>query len=263
MKKTLKSLFTPFSARRIFLFTLCYTLLGAVTAQSNPTWHWLYVFIANLVAVSFAYVFNQVSDAPLDALSESSLSAKNPIASGELPLPIGRWITWLLAVLALVLYASLGWKTFLLGLLTLVLGVLYSWNGLRLKGFSLLDLSNHGWLLATPLFLTSYLSLKPFAARELSFLVPFILFMSLFGQFTQESRNITKLQLAHPRHSVLIRERRLVHLLIILFLASGLICGAIALIIQQVIPLRVTILWFLLSAILFCLLYCALGIILA
>jgi 4-hydroxybenzoate polyprenyltransferase len=228
MIKPLHSYYSLFRPRAYFFFTLTYTLLGLTAAQGAPSWRWLLAFAANLLAVGFAFVFNQVTDAPLDVLSQSGQStqpSRNPIATGELPLPLGRLIALLLAVVTLGLFALLGWRPLLFGLLTLLLGVLYSWDGLRLKGIALLDLSEHAWLLATPLFLSSYFSQSSTISHNTSFLLLAVFFMSIFGQLSHENQNIPQLGLSHPRQSVLLRERRLVHLQIIFCLAAALTTG--------------------------------------
>lgn len=250
MKKTLLAYYHLLRPREYLFFTLTYTLLGAAATQSPFGWRWVLVFLANFFAVAFAFVFNQITDAPLDALSESDPTVRNPIASGEFSFTVSQISAVFLFVMSIILYALLGWKTLLAGLLTLAIGVLYSWGGLRLKGIALLDLSAHCWLLATPIFLTSFFAQESYSGSTLSFLLPFVLFISLFGQLTHESRNIPKLGLAQPRHSVLIHQRSRVHLLMMIFLSIGSICGVIALFIQQVIPIWVTFLWFLLSCIL-------------
>ncbi len=250
MKKTLLAYYHLLRPREYLFFTLTYTLLGAAATQSPFGWRWVLVFLANFFAVAFAFVFNQITDAPLDALSEKSSPNGNPIASGELPLAAGQISAVCLLGISIILYAFLGWKTLLAGLLTLAIGALYSWGGLRLKGIALLDLSAHCWLLATPVFLAGFFAQKSYNSSTLTFLLPFVLFISFFGQLTHESRNLPKLGLALPRHSVLIHQRSRVHLLMMIFLSIGSICGVIALFIQQVIPIWVTFLWFLLSCIL-------------
>jgi len=250
MKKTLLAYYHLLRPREYIFFTLTYTLLGAAATQSPFGWRWVLVFLANFFAVAFAFVFNQITDAPLDALSESDSAVRNPIATGELSFTVSQISAVSLFVISIILYAFLGWKTLLAGLLTLAIGVLYSWGGLRLKGIALLDLSAHCWLLATPVFLAGFFAQESYSGSTLSFLLPFVLFISLFGQLTHESRNIPKLGLAQPRHSVLIHQRSRVHLLMMIFLCIGSICGVIALFIQQVIPIWVTFLWFLLSCIL-------------
>jgi 4-hydroxybenzoate polyprenyltransferase len=250
MKKTLLAYYHLLRPREYLFFTLTYTLLGAAATQSPFGWRWVLVFLANFFAVAFAFVFNQITDAPLDALSESDSAVRNPIATGELSFTISQISAVSLFVISIILYAFLGWKTLLAGLLTLAIGALYSWGGLRLKGIALLDLSAHCWLLATPVFLAGFFAQKSYSGSTLSFLLPFVLFISLFGQLTHESRNIPKLGLAQPQHSVLIHQRSRVHLLMMIFLGIGSICGVIALFIQQVIPIWVTFLWFLLSCIL-------------
>jgi 4-hydroxybenzoate polyprenyltransferase len=250
MKQHLLAYYHLLRLREYLFFTLTYTLLGAAAAQSPFGWRWVLALLANLFAVAFAFIFNQITDAPLDTLRDGESPVRNPIASGELSLAVSQINALSLLVISLILYAILGWKTLLAGLLTLAIGALYSWSGLRLKGIALLDLSAHGWLLAAPVFLAGFFAQTPQSANNLTFLLPFVLFMSLFGQLTHESRNIPKLELAQPRHSVLIHQRSLVHLLMMIFLSFGLICGSIALFVQQVIPIWVTILWFLLSSIL-------------
>ena len=250
MKKTLLAYYHLLRPREYLFFTLTYTLLGAAATQSPFGWRWVLVFLANFFAVAFAFVFNQITDAPLDALSESDPTVRNPIATGELSFTVSQISAVSLFVISIILYAFLGWKTLLAGLLTLVIGALYSWGGLRLKGIALLDLSAHCWLLAMPVFLAGFFAQKSYSGSTLSFLLPFVLFISLFGQLTHESRNIPKLGLAQPQHSVLIHQRSRVHLLMMIFLSIGSICGVIALFIQQVIPIWVTFLWFLLSCIL-------------
>jgi 4-hydroxybenzoate polyprenyltransferase len=240
MKKTLLAYYHLLRPREYLFFTLTYTLLGAAATQSPFGWRWVLVFLANFFAVAFAFVFNQITDAPLDALSESDSAVRNPIATGELSFTISQISAVSLFVISIILYAFLGWKTLLAGLLTLVIGALYSWGGLRLKGIALLDLSAHCWLLATPVFLAGFFAQKSYSGSTLSFLLPFVLFISLFGQLTHESRNIPKLGLAQPQHSVLIHQRSRVHLLMMIFLGIGSICGVIALFIQQVIPIWVT-----------------------
>ncbi len=250
MKKTLLAYYHLLRPHEYLFFTLTYTLLGAAATQNPFGWRWVLVFLANFFAVAFAFAFNQITDAPLDVLSESNSPVRNPIASGELSLAVSQISAVFLFVISIILYALVGWKTLLAGLLALAIGVLYSWSGLRLKGIALLDVSAHCWLLATPVFLAGFFAQKSYDSSNLTFLLPFVLFISFFGQLTQESRNIPKLGLAQPQHSVFIHQRSLVHLLMMVFLGIGSICGVIALFIQQVIPIWVTFLWFLLSCIL-------------
>lgn len=250
MKERLLAYYHLLRPREYLFFTLTYTLLGAAAAQSAFGWRWILGLVANLFAVGFAFVFNQVADAPMDTLSEKSSPNGNPIASGELPLAAGQISAVCLLVISIILYTLLGWKALLAGIFTLLIGMLYSWNGLRLKGFSLLDLAAHCWLLATPVFLAAFFAQSSPSGSNLTFLLPSVVFISLFNQLRCESRNITTLDLPHTQHSILIRERNSVRLLMIVFLGIGIVCAAIALFIQQVIPIWVTFLWFLLSMIL-------------
>ena len=126
MKKTLLAYYHLLRPREYLFFTLTYTLLGAAATQSPFGWRWVLVFLANFFAVAFAFVFNQITDAPLDALSESDPTVRNPIATGELSFTVNQISAVSLFVISIILYAFLGWKALLAGLLTLAIGALYS-----------------------------------------------------------------------------------------------------------------------------------------
>jgi 4-hydroxybenzoate polyprenyltransferase len=143
------------------LFTIPLTLLGinmAVDYGSSPehlNWHVLTVTAANILAVAFAFMVNDVEDAPDDAL-ETERAARNPVTCGEISRREGWLASLVVGALALVLFAWVSPGAFWVGAWTVVLGLLYSWRVVRLKARPLIDLVSHVLMLSALLFLAGY-----------------------------------------------------------------------------------------------------------
>ena len=69
--------------REVVPFVLVTTLLGANIGGAWPGLRLLVVLLGNLLAVAFAFMFNDVEDAPDDALTPAK-AARNPISAGRL-----------------------------------------------------------------------------------------------------------------------------------------------------------------------------------
>ena len=146
------------------LFTVPVTLLGAVaalhrhTAPSGAGERALLVLVANALAVTFAFMLNDLEDAPDDA-RDPARRARNIVASGHL----GRHaaLGWTLAVGALswAVYERLGAPPTVLGTLILALSFLYSWRAVRLKAWPVVDVLSHVLMLSALLFLAGYTAL--------------------------------------------------------------------------------------------------------
>ncbi|WP_119071753.1 UbiA family prenyltransferase [Aggregatilinea lenta] len=142
------------------LFTLPATLTGAAMAARHapgvtPDARVLLVTAAALLAVTVAFMVNDVEDAPDDA-REMHRAARNPVTSGEVTARDGWIAAWVLGAIALLLYASASTAAFWIGALTLALAVLYSWRGVRLKALPVVDVISHALMLSTLLFLAGY-----------------------------------------------------------------------------------------------------------
>jgi len=110
-------------------FTLAATLLGANMAAHHAgaalDSRVLTVLAANALAVTFAFMVNDLADAPDDA-RDPARAARNAIASGMLAARTGWAASGMVAGLALALYATLPAPAALTGGATLLLGLLYS-----------------------------------------------------------------------------------------------------------------------------------------
>lgn len=113
------------------------------------------VLLANMLAVTCAFMVNDVEDAPDDA-RDPARAACNPVACGELS-PREGWIAaTLTGTLALALYGTLSLGGLIAGTLTVALAYLYSWRGVRLKAWPVVDVVAHVLLLSALLFLAGY-----------------------------------------------------------------------------------------------------------
>jgi 4-hydroxybenzoate polyprenyltransferase len=171
-------------------FTVPATLLGIdMAAGSGLTLDWRIpvVMTANILAVAFAFMVNDLEDAPDDA-REDTRAARNVITCGEITPRAGRLASALVAALALALFAALSRETFTVGISTLTLGVLYSWRGVRLKALPVLDVISHALMLSSLLFLAGYLVYDDTPGR--AWLVTLVVGMvSAYGQLYNQLRD--------------------------------------------------------------------------
>ncbi|MCL5999418.1 MAG: UbiA family prenyltransferase [Chloroflexi bacterium] len=90
------------------------------------------VLAANILVVGFAFMYNDVEDAPDDALDERK-ARRNPISAGIISPRMGRAACIAVSALLLGLYGVLGFMPVMLGGLCLALAFLYSWRVARLS----------------------------------------------------------------------------------------------------------------------------------
>lgn len=155
MKKTLSGLTKLTRFDEFGYFVIITTLLGIASAKGAFSARLAAILLANWLAVSFAFMVNDIEDAPEDAFSTKNRK-RNPISQGMLSLKTARAAAMTVGLMALVLYALMGWWTFVCGLICLVLGTLYSIKTIRLKSIAVLDLISRGLILAGLPFFCSY-----------------------------------------------------------------------------------------------------------
>jgi len=129
--------------------------LGARFESSELDWHVPVIVVANVLAVTFAFMVNDIEDAPDDArdLSRGSLNA---VTSGAVTPRDGWRASAVVAALALALFAWAGGAALAVGATVIGLGFLYSWRRVRLKAIPVVDLLAHLLMLGVLLFLTGY-----------------------------------------------------------------------------------------------------------
>ncbi len=140
-------------------FVVPLTLIGALLAarpQNTPLdYRLIAVILANILAVAYAFMINDIEDAPDDA-RDPDRAARNPIATGEIGTRMGYTACRVVAAVTLIAYAFGGLTVFLIGAATLLLSHLYSWRPVRLKAWPVTDVVSHSLMLSGLLLLAGY-----------------------------------------------------------------------------------------------------------
>lgn len=140
-------------------FVIPLTLLGALLATSLSDtfldWRLVPVTIANILAVAYAFMINDIEDAPDDA-RDPDRAARNPVTSGRIGIRFGYAACHFVAVVTLIMYALGGWLVFAIGVATLLLSHLYSWRAVRLKAWPVTDILSHSLMLSGLLLLAGF-----------------------------------------------------------------------------------------------------------
>ncbi len=113
------------------------------------------VMAANILAVAYAFMINDIEDAPDDA-RDPERKLTNPISAGRLSIRAGYNACRVVAVATLLLYATGGTGVFIIGLATLALSHLYSWRPVRLKAYAVADVISHSLMLSGLIVLAGY-----------------------------------------------------------------------------------------------------------
>jgi 4-hydroxybenzoate polyprenyltransferase len=140
-------------------FVIPLTIVGALMA-SRPhgislDLRLVAVTIANVLAVAYAFMINDIEDAPDDAL-DPDRAARNPITTGEIGVRIGYAACRVIAAATLIAYAFGGLEVLGIGIVTLLLSHFYSWRPVRLKAWPVTDVVSHSLMLSGLLFLAGY-----------------------------------------------------------------------------------------------------------
>ncbi|HEX2907266.1 MAG TPA: UbiA family prenyltransferase, partial [Phototrophicaceae bacterium] len=140
-------------------FVIPLTVLGALLATRPNNilldWRLVAVTAANILAVAYAFMINDIEDAPDDA-RDPARAARNPITTGEIGVRIGYNACRVVAAATLILYAMGGLWAFGIGGLTLLLSHFYSWRPVRLKAWPVTDIISHSLMLSGLLLLAGY-----------------------------------------------------------------------------------------------------------
>jgi len=238
VKKTIKGLVKLTRFNEYVYFVVVTTLLGVASADGTLDWRLLVVLAANWLAVGFAFMINDIEDAPDDALSANKIN-RNPVSSGWITPGEARTATFLVGITSAILYAFLGVKPLIFGGITLILGFLYSSRSVRLKTIAVFDIISHCLMLAGLQFLCGYFT---FTSRfNQNWLWPFIFVVSIsiYGELYNEVRDIEGDREAHLRHTAIVLGEKPTHGLMILMLIVGVFSGAVSLMAINLIPMWV------------------------
>ncbi len=172
-------------------FVIPLTILGALLAARPNNiqldWRLLVVTLANILAVAYAFMINDIEDAPDDA-RDPARAARNPITTGEIGVRIGYTACRIVAVVTLILYALGGVWALSIGLATLLLSHLYSWRPVRLKAWPVTDVVSHSLMLSGLLLLAGYFTYHT-APGIVWFVAASVTLVSVYGQLYNQLRD--------------------------------------------------------------------------
>lgn len=175
-------------------FVTVLTLLGwffsGMTLTTEATLKVLIILIANLLAVGFTFMINDIEDADDDALNPDK-AKRNPVSAKILSEPLAYAAALAVAILCYLLFYSQNTISFVMGAATLILGILYSWRPVRLKSIPILDLVSHSLMLAGFQFIAAYFVFIPDSGVSIRWVLPLILVVavSMYGELFNELRD--------------------------------------------------------------------------
>ena len=172
-------------------FVIPLTILGALLATRPHDialdWRLIVVTLANILAVAYAFMINDIEDAPDDA-RDPDRAARNPITTGEIGVRIGYTACRIVAAITLILYALGGSWALAIGIATLLLSHLYSWRPVRLKAWPVTDVVSHSLMLSGLLLLAGYFTYHT-APGIVWFVAASVTLVSVYGQLYNQLRD--------------------------------------------------------------------------
>jgi 4-hydroxybenzoate polyprenyltransferase len=221
--------------RDFLAFVTIDTLIGVIAAEGALSWKLILVLIANQLAVSFAFMINDVEDAEDDAINPAKLN-RNPISCAAVTPRAGYIASFIFAGLAAIVYAFLGWVPFVLGIISLLIGFFYSWKPVRFKNIFLIDMLTHCFMLAGLQYLPAFYSFQ--TQMTIKGLIPllFLLFFSLYGELFNELRDLEHDLKAGLRHTAAILGYKVTFWLMVAFALVGAVFGVITLFFVDLFP---------------------------
>ena len=240
MTHTIKALLRLARYKEFSFFVTVTTLLGVASANGHFGFRFGIVLAANWLAVAFAFMINDVEDAPDDALNPLKVK-RNPVSAGDLTPRTASFASLSVAFLSAALYLLLGFWPAVLGIISLVLGYLYSWRFIRFKNMPFIDLASHCMMLAGLQFLPALLAFDAHPSLQWIFPFVFIVCISLYGELFNELRDLDGDLAAGLNHTASKLGYKPTYTMMMSLLAVGVICGGITFFVLKIIPTWVVI----------------------
>ena len=211
-------------------FTIPLTLAGGLLAieavQITADWRLFAVLAANILSMSFAFMINDIEDAPDDALNPAK-KRHNVISSGALSRRQGQIIAGFAFAAALLLYGISGGRTFIVGGLALALCYLYSARPFRLKARPVTDVLSHALMLSGLLTAAGFFTYHNEPRQAWLVMLAATLF-SAYGQFYNQIDDYDVDKAAGLKNTVVLLGKRPTLALGYASLAGALFCMAAA-----------------------------------
>lgn len=206
-------------------FIIPATLFGALLAVQPSgialDWRLLIVMLANTLANAYAFMINDIEDAPDDA-REAHRASKNAITNGELTPMQGWFASGAVAIASLVLYLIAGFMPLIVGILTLTLSHFYSWRVVRLKKWPVTDVVSHSLMLGGLIVVAGYVTY----AQDLGWawlMVLAITLISAYGQLYNQVRDFEMDKAAGLYNTSIMVGERVAKLLMRLSLGTAIV----------------------------------------
>lgn len=235
MKRTLTGLAKLTRFNEYVYFVAITTLLGVAAAGGEFNGQLLILLGANWTAVGFAFMINDVEDAPDDALSTGKLK-RNPVSSGLISPKAARIATFIVALISAGLFSFLGFWPFILGVFSLLLGFLYSVKAVRLKTIAFFDVLSHSLMLAGLQYLCGYFTYASRFNQVWFWPFTFVMSISIYGELYNELRDLEGDRLARLRHTAIVLGERAATVFMNAMLILGLCAGVVTFFIINIIP---------------------------
>jgi 4-hydroxybenzoate polyprenyltransferase len=249
VKKQLNGLIRLTRYQEYVNFVIFTTLLGAAVAHGYLGWKLVGILAANYLVVAFAFMINDVEDAPDDALDPAK-AKRNPVSAADLSPRAGRVASFGVALVAAMVYALLGFWPFVTGLSCLVIAYMYSWRRVRLKSRPFVDLVSHGLMLAGLQYLAACFTFEPVPSSSWVFPFLFVVAISMYGELFNELRDLSGDREAGITHTANLVGQRATYWLMIGLLLTGIVSALVSIFILHLIPLWIFPLWVILAALL-------------
>lgn len=211
-------------------FTIPLTLIGGLLAQeplgAAVDWRLFAVLAANVLAMCFAFMLNDVEDAPDDAL-DAAKRAHNVISAGLLSRRQGMGICAATFALSFLCYLLAGGWALILGAATLALCYLYSARPFRFKARPLTDVLSHALMLSGLLVAAGYAAYSSDPGGLWLVVAAAILF-SAYGQFYNQVEDYEVDKSAGLRNTVVLLGKGATTWLGHLSFVGALVCIAAA-----------------------------------
>ncbi|HTX79033.1 MAG TPA: UbiA family prenyltransferase [Longilinea sp.] len=235
MKRKLDGLIRLARYKEYLFFVIVTTLLGAAAANGVFGWKLAGVVVANQLAVAFAFMINDVEDAPDDALTPAK-AKRNPVSAADISAREARYFSLTVAGISALTFSLLGFWPFICGFASLALGFLYSWRGVRFKNMPVLDFLTHCMMLAGLQFLSAFFVFSPYSNGNWFFPFLFVVCISGYGELFNEVRDLEGDRLAGLVHTASLLGRRNTSILMYLLFTLGAISAILTILLAHLIP---------------------------
>lgn len=189
LNRTLKGLVKLSRFDEYAWFIVVTSLLGFLAAQATVSWQLFMLLLANWLTVAFAFMVNDIEDAPDDAFSTKNFE-RNPISCGLISSKLARIVALCVAVAAASLYLVLGLWPFIFGAVCLLLGYFFSAQIVHLKTLAYFDILSYGLMMAGLPFLCSYFAFTNSFNQTWFWPFVFVVTVKIFDRLHKETRKI-------------------------------------------------------------------------